>query len=137
MKAKLILLSCLVALTAQSETLKLNEKFIRAIHQVETSGRTGPIAGDNGRALGPFQIHRAYWLDAAAFDKSLKGTYADCADYKYASRVVAAYLSRYGAKYIKSNDFKSLARLHNGGRLGNTKQATLGYWKRVQSWLDK
>ncbi|MEL0099922.1 MAG: hypothetical protein VW907_10230, partial [Opitutae bacterium] len=48
--------------------------LINAIHQVETGGRLGAIKGDNGRALGPLQIHRAYWIDSG-----VEGKYEDCA----------------------------------------------------------
>ena len=40
------------------------ERLTHAIHMVETGGRTGPVLGDSGNALGPLQIHRAYHIDS-------------------------------------------------------------------------
>ena len=37
--------------------------------------------GDGGRAIGPFQIHKVYWKDAAEHDPSLMAngkTYLNC-----------------------------------------------------------
>ena len=137
---KKIIVACLmlVAISSNSQTLKLNEKFINAINQVEAGGRhTGSIIGDGGKAIGPFQLHRDYWIDATKFDKTIGGSYSQCADYNYSKRIVAAYLTRYGAKYIKSNDFESLARIHNGGPNGYRYKGTISYWHKVQAWMAK
>ena len=48
-----------------------NDELVKAIHKVESGGRVGKILGDNGRALGPLQIHYANWKDAISFDKSI------------------------------------------------------------------
>jgi len=105
-------------------------KFFRAIHTVETSGRTGPILGDGGRALGPYQIHRAYWQDA-----NVPGTYAQVANEPYARRVVTAYLTRYAREAVATGDFETLARVHNGGPRGHQRSSTLPYWHRVRRHL--
>lgn len=57
------------------------ESFWRALHQVETSGRTGAILGDGGKALGPLQIHRVYHADSR-----VPGDYSRCADLAYSDR---------------------------------------------------
>ena len=54
------------------------EQILDAIRFVESSGRDDVPDGDDGRAIGPFQIHEVYWRDAAAFDPDLGGTYQDC-----------------------------------------------------------
>jgi len=100
--------------------------FFRALHVVETSGRTGPILGDQGRALGPLQIHRAYHSDAR-----IGGDYARCADFDYSKRVVSAYLQRYAPQAWAAGDVTTLARIHNGGPRGATKQATVNYGAKV------
>ena len=100
--------------------------FFRALHVVETSGRTGAIIGDQGRALGPLQIHRAYHADAR-----IGGDYARCADLDYSKRVVTAYLQRYAPQAWASGDVVTLARIHNGGPRGDKKSATLGYAAKV------
>jgi len=137
MKKLIVSVILLAALNCSGEILKLNEKLIRAIHSVETGNRFGAIKGDGGKALGPLQIHYSYWLDATEFDKTIGGSYSDCADYQYSCRVATAYLNRYGAKYIKSNDFEKLSRIHNGGPTGYKRASTMEYWKKIQARLDK
>jgi hypothetical protein len=100
--------------------------FFRALHIVETSGRTGAILGDNGRALGPLQIHRGYHADSR-----VSGDYARCADLDYSKRVVAAYLQRYAPQAWDAGDVVTLARIHNGGPRGASKPATINYANKV------
>jgi hypothetical protein len=109
---------------------QLDPRFLRALHLVEASGRTGPILGDGGRALGPLQIHRDYWLDAG-----VPGRYSDVARLDYAERVVAAYLQRYAPRALARGDWQTLARVHNGGPAGARNPATRAYWKRVERHL--
>lgn len=118
-------LALLLALCATAQAAP-PDSFFRALHIVETSGRTGPIIGDNGRALGPLQIHRAYHADAR-----IGGDYARCADLDYSRRVVTAYLQRYAPAAWASGDVTTLARIHNGGPRGDKKSATLGYAAKV------
>jgi len=100
--------------------------FFRALHIVETSGKRGAIIGDNGRALGPLQIHRAYHADAR-----IGGDYSRCADLDYSKRVVAAYLQRYAPAAWDAGDVTTLARIHNGGPRGAAKPATVAYGDKV------
>ena len=120
---KKTILALLLALPAYSAP---PESFWRALHHVETSGRLGPIKGDNGAALGPLQIHRAYWQDSG-----VPGTYSQCADLAYSRRVVTAYLRRYARNAWERGDAFSLARVHNGGPSGANKRATLRYGQKV------
>jgi hypothetical protein len=102
------------------------DAFWRALHLVETGGRRGAILGDNGKALGPLQIHRAYWQDAR-----VGGRYEDCADFDYSKRVAAAYLRRYAPEAWDKGDIFTLARIHNGGLNGARKPATIPYAQKV------
>lgn len=113
----------------------LDNKFVRALHMVESGGRVGKIVGDNGRALGPLQIHKSYWQDAVTFDKTIGGSYSDCAKLDYSIKIVTAYLNRYAEKAILSHDYKKLARIHNGGLKGDKKEATIEYWNKVNKFL--
>lgn len=123
MKTKLLLLALASLATAHAAP---PESFWRALHHVETSGRLGPILGDNGAALGPLQIHLAYWQDSG-----VSGTYSQCADLAYSRRVVTAYLSRYARAAWDRADVATLARIHNGGPMGHKKRATLAYARKV------
>lgn len=111
------------------------DRLVQAICQVETGGEADPAnaVGDNGKAIGPYQIHKAYWIDATQYDKSIGGTYADCKNKAYATKVVMAYLRRYAPKFATLED---LARQHNGGPKGHRKDATLAYWAKVQAALE-
>jgi hypothetical protein len=128
MKSSLLLLAlCVTAHAAPPDS------FFRALHIVETSGKLGPTIGDNGKALGPLQIHRAYHADSR-----VAGDYSRCADLDYSKRVVTAYLKRYAPKaWAAGTDIETLARVHNGGPKGATKPATKGYGVRVQALMKK
>ena len=104
-------------------------RILDALRQVETGGSKDPdrAVGDDGRALGAYQIHRVYWLDAVEHDPSLKASgYEAVTDRAYAERVVLAYLSR----YAKDWSIDTVSRIHNGGPRGATgtrRRATDGY----------
>lgn len=121
MKSLLLLALCAIAHAAPAPS------FFRALHQVETSGRHGPILGDNGAALGPLQIHRTYHADSG-----IAGDYSRCADLAYSRQVVAAYLKRFAPRAWAKGDAITLARVHNGGPNGHRKTATLAYAARVK-----
>ena len=108
-------------------------KLINAIHQVETSGRVGPIKGDNGRALGPLQIHRACWIDSG-----IPGTYEDCESLEYSKRVFRSYVARYAtvARIGRPVTDEDRARIWNGGPNGYRKNATVKYWNKVSRELN-
>ena len=113
------------------------EAFFLALHAVETGGRLGAIRGDNGAALGPLQIHRAYWLDSG-----VKGSYSQCSDLAYSRAVVSAYMRRYAPKAWASGDCRALAMTHNGGpnamKATGKKLANLNaYWHKIQKHLNK
>ena len=121
MKSTLLLLA--LAVTAHAAP---PASFFRALHVVETGGRTGAIIGDGGKALGPLQIHRAYHADAR-----IGGDYSRCADLDYSKRVVTAYLQLYAPQAWDAGDVVTLARIHNGGPKGASKPATVAYGDKV------
>jgi hypothetical protein len=123
MKRALLLLA--LAATAHAAP---PDSFFRALHVVETSGRTGPILGDGGKALGPLQIHRAYHADSR-----VAGDYSRVADLDYSKRVATAYLKRYAPEAWAAGDVEGLARIHNGGPRGHLKAATKSYGVRVKA----
>lgn len=113
--------------------------FIKAIRQVETGGKPDEgrgSVGDDGDALGPYQIHEGCWKDAVEYDKSLADkTYADCLhDKEYSELVLKAYISRY---LPKGGTPEQAARIWNGGPKGHTKKATLDYAKKFLKQYQK
>jgi len=127
MKSTFLILA--LTLTAQAAP---DASFFRALHIVETGGKLGPTIGDNGKALGPLQIHRAYHADSR-----VAGDYSRCADLDYSKRVVTAYLKRYAPQAWAAGDVEVLARTHNGGVRGAMKPATKGYGVRVKALMKK
>ena len=109
--------------------------ILHAIHMVESGGRSVAPDGDGGLAIGPFQIHRAYWADAMKQEPELGGVYEDCRKLDYAERVVRAYMQRHAATAWSLGDAQTIARIHNGGPQGKDRAATLGYWQRVRRHL--
>ncbi len=107
------------------------ETLLDAIAQVESGNRPNAI-GDKGRAIGAYQIHRAYWKDGTRILR-VKWSYAEAFDPKKARRVTRAYLRHYG----KGRSLIEMARIHNGGPRGYRKRATLGYGRKVLSILSR
>src|SRR5690606_21438428 len=93
-------------------------RLLDAIRMVESSDRPDPPDGDGGLAIGPYQIHRVYWLDAVEAEPSLGGRYEDCRRRGYAERVIAAYMRRYVPEAWEAADAEVVARTHNGGPQG-------------------
>jgi hypothetical protein len=106
-----------------------------AIRFVESSDRDDVPDGDGGMAIGPYQIHRAFWQDAVDFDPSIGGAYPDCRRRDYAERIIAAYMQRWVPVAWANGEAEIIARTHNGGPRGASIQATVAYWHRVRARL--
>jgi len=100
--------------------------LITALIAVESSGNDLAI-GDNGRALGPLQIHRAVVLDVNRITGS-HYRWESMTNRVQARAVCAAYLTHYG----RGATTEQLARRWNGGPTGDRKTATVDYWRRIQ-----
>ena len=118
---------------------KTQDDFFKALGEVESSNNDAAI-GDGGAALGRYQIHKAYWQDAAQHDPSLGGKYEDVVDSEYARRVVLAYLDRYAREAVESSNWETMARVHNGGgsimkkkKSSRAWRATSRYWEKVKA----
>ena len=127
MKVAMILVVCLFT----SISFGQSDRLMEAIRMVESSGDDSAV-GDGGDAIGPFQIHHAYWRDAVEFDPSIGGVYQDCFDREYARKVVRAYMKRYAPRGASD---ETMARIHNGGPRGHRKKSTLPYWEKVKRQL--
>jgi hypothetical protein len=108
--------------------------FLDALAVVESNGKDDAV-GDNGNALGRYQLWQAYWQDATEHCPEIGGRYKDVTNKVYAERCVVAYLMRYCPKAVADADFQTMARIHNGGPKGHKRKATLGYWKKVERAL--
>ncbi len=111
------------------------DEILTALRKVETGGERNEgrhATGDGGVAIGPYQIHRAYWIDAR-----LPGRFEDCRDPRYARAVVIAYWRRYCPKALVELDAQTLTRVHNGGPDGHREDCTLKFWRKVDRELVK
>ena len=100
--------------------------LISALIIVESSGNDLAI-GDNGRAIGPLQIHRGVVQDVNKFTGS-HYRWEAMTNRVQARAVCEAYLKHYG----RGATTEQLARRWNGGPTGDRKPVTLAYWRRVQ-----
>jgi hypothetical protein len=105
--------------------------LISALIAVESGGNDLAI-GDQGRAIGPLQIHRAVVTDVNRFTGS-HYRHQDMTNRAAARAVCQAYLEHYG----RGATTEQLARLWNGGPTGDRKTATMGYWRKVDAQLKK
>lgn len=141
---------------APAETYTLGQ-LLHALVEVESGlpygdPRAANVSGDNGAALGPLQIHNIYVQDAWGMrifnDLSDANTMdAKRADYlrsdlKAAEKTFLLYMHRYHPYHLLSARLgleacETLARSHNGGPNGATKDATKPYWDKVLAALRK
>lgn len=116
-------------------SLEIKEDLLRAIAKVESSNKVYAI-GDNGKALGLYQLHKVYIEDVNRFSTK-KYKHTDAFDAKISREIVRQYLTKYGKQYEmkekKKATYEVLARIHNGGPDGYKKTSTISYWKKVKN----
>lgn len=106
-------------------------EFFHALNMVETGGKSGEIWGDNHRALGGLQIHKAYWQDSG-----VAGSYQQCTNYDYSVKVATAYFKRFIPKAFAAEDWETCARVHNSGpNWQKSVYKTNEYWNKVKKIL--
>jgi len=107
--------------------------------QVESNNNPNAV-GDNGKALGLYQIHAGYWEDGCNF-LEVDWPYGWAKKPKYASQIVTAYLMYYGDLYEKKTGKKAtaevLCRIHNSGPLGYKKKCSIPYWKKCKKAMEE
>ncbi len=108
--------------------------FAQAIHKTETGGRIGAIKGDNGKALGPLQIHKICFLDVAKKGEK----YENCADLEFSKEILRRYCAKYAPKDLSNQNWEACARLWNSGPNWKSKfHLTQRYWGKVQIYMKK
>ena len=123
-----------------SVTLSLPARDLyEAISYVESRGIDCSV-GDNGKALGRYQLHKIY-VDDVNRIANTNYTYNDRMDAEKSLAMVKIYLDYYGKRYTrltgKTATDEVKARIHNGGPNGYKKPATLKYWLKVKEAMDK
>ena len=119
------------AIQEKKQEEKTIEDLIYALAMVET-GQPYQNSSKRGLAgeIGPLQILKPYWIDS-----KIPGRWENCENLDYSVKVMPAYWQSYAKRALKENDFEVLARIHNGGPAGATKQATKKYWEKVKKFL--
>lgn len=132
--ALVVAMLALVAYTGQSQASDKRSvrEILDAICKVESNGGKVTRDGDNGNAIGPYQIWHDYWKDTG-----LKGSYNQCRQKEYAEKVVVTYWQVHCPQALERLDYQTLARVHNGGPMGAKRSATLPYWRKVQAALHR
>jgi soluble lytic murein transglycosylase-like protein len=100
-----------------------------AVCAVESNGNPRAV-GDNSLAVGIAQIHPIMVREANRL-AGTKYTLKDRLDPVKSKAIFTIYVEHYGKG--KSLEYK--ARLWNGGPGGNSKTATIAYWKKIQKHL--
>ncbi len=112
---------------------KEGQQFLAVLAEIE-SGNNPKAVGDNGKAIGLYQIHRAYWTDATQYGK-VSWDYPQVAyDPAKSKQVVIWYLSRYAPKAWTP---EILARIHNGGPRGYKTKATDKYIEKFYKKIER
>lgn len=120
----------LITTTNPNQNMSNLTNLITALIAVESSGNDLAI-GDNGRALGPLQIHRGVVQDVNRFTGS-HYRWEAMTNRAQARAVCEAYLTHYG----KGKSTEEQARIWNGGPQGHKKKtATQAYWAKVKKNL--
>lgn len=110
--------------------------LLEAIRIVESNNNPDAV-GDNGNAIGVYQIWEDYHTDACMAG-NIGGEYLDCYDPVYAESVVVEYMKRYAIKRrIGKVTPEKIARIHNGGPNGYRWSATDKYWAKVKPIFER
>ena len=111
----------------------LMDKLITAIIKVESGGDDNAIGDKNliYKAYGPMQIRQPVVIDV---NRRFKTKYE--AKDMLGNRELSKWVFRkYMEIYSPNGSAERMARIWNGGPLGYTRYATLGYWNKVKAYL--
>jgi len=104
------------------------DRLLDAIEQVESGGNPRAV-GDNGKAVGAYQIWKICVDDCNRIVGRKRWTLEDRWDRVKSREMCRTYLTHYGGTT------EEMARKWNGGPRGHTKAATLPYWAKIKKEL--
>ena len=107
-----------------------SEKLIDALVHVESRGEVHAI-GDNGKAVGPLQIHKEV-VDDVNKAYGTNYTYEDRKSIDKSREICRRYLLLHGGRNATNEKY---ARIWNGGPGGHRKRSTSKYWVKVRRRL--
>ncbi|GAQ87190.1 hypothetical protein KFL_003370050 [Klebsormidium nitens] len=126
---------CLKKLSRRELQLKRLElrPLLNALRFVESSNRVNVPDGDDGTSIGPLQIsldyHHDVWQKMHPWEKAR--------NIDHAEETVIQYWSIYCPKALETQDYETLAKVHNGGPNGPSAGKTTYYWSKVLRHLKQ
>jgi len=120
------------------------EDLLDAIEQVESKGNANAV-GDNGNAVGAYQIWKIYVDDVNRILGEDIFAYDDRYSKVRSACMVTVYVQHYCGiagwdgefRPTQMDRFEAMARIHNGGPQGYRKESTESYWLKVLAELKK
>lgn len=107
-----------------------SSRLIDALVHVESKGNVHAV-GDNGRAVGPLQIHKEV-VDDVNKAYGMNYTYDDRKSIDKSREICRKYLLLHGGRKATNEKY---ARIWNGGPGGHRKRSTSKYWVKVRRRL--
>jgi hypothetical protein len=99
--------------------------IINKIHIVESNGKSSVPVGDNGKAVGPLQLHQCVLDDVNKY-YGMNFQSGDRKDLEKSKLIARAYI----IMWILENQEEIAVRIFNGGPRGWEKPATEKYWQK-------
>lgn len=131
----------IISFTLQDPIISFDD-LLDAIEQVESNGDAQAV-GDNGNAIGSFQIWKIYVNDlnriGALYGHKTTFSYEDRWDRDKSRSMIKQYIKHYATekRLERLPTFEDMARIHNGGPNGYKKESTKKYWKKIKKELAK
>jgi hypothetical protein len=131
----LVLTGLMVYHSKQEHGPKPNiDDYFYALSAVESSH--DPHAKHKDGEVGLYGVSYPFWKDAIEFS-NIRGEHSDCLNPYYSQAVIISYYRRYAREAWNKRDYYTLARIHNGGPLGNSKAHTKAYAKKVMNIIKQ
>jgi len=125
----LVAVTLIIIINAQAGT---HDRLIQALIHVESNGSPNAV-GDNGKAVGVLQIHPIMVRDCNRITKRNKYSLGD----RYSVVKSIEMFNVWRKHYCKGSSDEVIARKWNGGQKGHRMKATVKYWKKVKTYLER
>ena len=112
--------------------MEITSYILFVLMTVESGGDIN-AAGDDGKAIGAFQLHGCYVQDAAEH-ADLPWVHEDAWFPSQSGQIVKAYMARYATeeRIGRPVTVEDICRIHNGGPNGYKKSSTDAYWAKCK-----
>jgi len=116
--------------------MEITQYILFILMTVESGGDINAV-GDDGKALGLYQLHAAYVQDAAEQYGS-SWPHNSAFDPTSAGIIVKSYMARYATeeRLGRPVTVEDICRIHNGGPNGYKKSSTDAYWAKCKKVIE-